>query len=186
MWIENIFGLTICIIGFMYLKQITTWTLPSFRQGIVVYKYSESFIGNIPKELTNREIAFNNIIFKFISPKTGLFKAHPPMSFFKDVIRNYFPSLLGEIELSGKGIAQVTLRIPLPTILISLTLFIGWALSNIEGPFKLDSFFLRFPDGAFVTIILIAIFIFNFLREKKHLHEGFIMLKESANAGTLG
>lgn len=185
MWLQYIFGLAICYLGFRYLKQITTWTLPSFRQGIVVHKYTESFSGKIPTELMNREIVFKNIIFRFISPNSGLFKAHPPLTLFKNRIRNYFPSLLGEVELSDTGMAQITLRIPLPIILISLAFFTALVISNIEGTFTINSFLLRVLKGGLVMMIFGILFIFGFLIEKEHLHEGFMLLKESAKTGTL-
>jgi len=185
MWLQYVFGLAICYLGFMYLKQITTWTLPSFRQGIIAHKFQEPFSGKISKELINREIVFKNIIFRFISPHTGLFKAHPPLTLFKNRIRNYFPSLLGEVELSPNGVAHITLRIPLSTILIALTVFTALVISNIEGIFTLSSFLRGVSKGIFVMMIFGVFAVIGFLREKEHLQEGFMMLKESANSGTL-
>jgi len=181
----DVFVLVIFCFGFMYFIQITTWTLPSFRQGIIVHKYREPFSGKIPKELMNREIALNNIIFKFISQNTGLFKAHPPLSFFKNTAKSYFPSILGEIDLNHKGVAQITLRIPLSTILIYVALCIALVISNIEGTFTINSFIPGVLKGGFLTIIFSIFFAFGFFREKEHLHEGVMMLKESVNDGTL-
>jgi hypothetical protein len=150
-----------------------------------VYKHSEPFPGKIPQELMNREIVFKNIIFKFLSPNTALFKAHPPLTFFKNWSRNYFPSLLGEVELSRKGTAQLTLRIPLSTILLALVIFTALVVSSIEGTFTINSLLLAVSKAALVMLIFGIFSIFGFLIEKEHLLEGFTTLKENVNAGTL-
>jgi hypothetical protein len=160
----------LCIgLAFYYLIQITTWTVPSFRRGVVVQRYTVSFPSTIPEELTNREIAFKNIIFRFISTGTGLFKAHPPNTLFKNRARNHFPWLLGEVQLDRKGFAQITLRIPLSKILILLAFFI--TLIYLFGV----------PNGSGLTMLFIVFSIMDFVREKENLREGFMTLKEKVS-----
>ena len=166
MWFLLFIGL-----AFYYLVQITTWTVSSFRRGVVVHQYTVSFPGTIPKEHTNREIVFKNIIFRFISPGTGLFKAHPPNSLFKYRARNHFPWLLGEVQSSRKGIAQITLRIPLSRILMSLAFFITLV------------YFFGVANGLVAVILFTVFSIMDFIREKENLIEGFLMLKENAKTG---
>ena len=168
MWFVLLFGLAL-----YYLVQITTWTLPSFRWGVVVYKYSVSFSSTIPKELINRETVSKNIIFRFISPSTGLFKAHPPNFLFKQRARNHLPWLLGEVHLGHKGVAQITLRIPLSKILISLAFFITLI------------YFFGVLNGFGLAILFTVFSAMDFVREKENLLEGVMMLNESANTATL-
>ena len=168
MWFVLFFGLAL-----YYLIQITTWTLPSFRRGVIVHKYQATFPSRIPDELTDREIALKNIIFKFISPNIGLFKAHPPNSLFKNRARNHLPWLLGEVQLSRESIAQITLRIPLSIILILLALFITLI------------YFFGVPNGFGLAILFTVFSAMDLVREKENLLEGFMMLQESAKTGTL-
>ncbi len=60
---------------FIYsLVQKATWTLPSFRRGIVVDDIYEYLIDRVPDEMINRRIELNGILFLFISQTRGLFR----------------------------------------------------------------------------------------------------------------
>jgi hypothetical protein len=146
-----------------------------------VYKYLEQFPAEIPKEFINTEIACSNVTFKFISPNTGLFRAFPqprPFFSFKSHRKNYFPYLLGEIEINRKGVAQITLRIPLSIILTSLALFITVVTSNIDEKFTTNSAFFGILDGVAIMIFISVFSIIGFFMEKDDLHDGLIMLKK--------
>jgi hypothetical protein len=184
MWFEIIFGLAICYLGFMYLRQITTWTLPSFQQGLVVRKYQEPFPGHIPNELLKQEIVCKNIIFKFDTPRTGLFRAYPRFAFFKNRRTSYFPSLLGEIEFTSKGIAFITLRFPLSIVLILLVLFVALIISNAEGIFTINSVIGSITKVVLVLFLFAVFSILGFVMEKDDLHDAVIMLKEYANSNS--
>jgi hypothetical protein len=179
MWFLIFLGLTI-----YYLRQIITWTLPSFRQGIVVHKYIEPFPRKIPKDLINREIDCDNIPFIFISQNKGIFRANQLQKTFillKNRRKTYFPSLLGEVELDHKGTAQVTLRIPLPMVLISVALFIVMTISNMKGVLTINSLILGILESGFVMIVLGIFSTIGFFMEKDDLHDGIIILKEYLN-----
>ena len=180
MWLQYIFYLAVGCLGLMYLIQITKWTLPSFRQGIIVRRYQQSFSGKIPKKLLNKEILCENVIFKFDTPSTGLFRTRPRSSLFRT---GYFPSLLGEINLTNKGIAQITLRISFSKTLILLALYFAIFnfIFNTERVFPINSTLNR------VGILLLVGFfsILGFTMEKDDLLEGINIFIERAKSNSL-
>jgi hypothetical protein len=185
MWLlQSIFELLFIFFGFMYFKQITTLTLYSFRQGIIIYKYREPFSGEIPKELIKQEIRYNDIIFKFNSSNQGIFRTHPNMSYVRDFRRSYFPSVLGEINLTDNGVAEITLRTPLSLILIWLVILTALVVSNIESVFSINSVG-AIVKGVFVMLIIGVIVYIFFDFEKTDLRNGIKILSEHAKNNTL-
>ena len=179
MWFFIFFGLAV-----YYLRQITAWTLPSFRRGIVVYRFQNPFSGKIPNELIGREIICKYIIFKFISPSQGLFRSHPRF-LPRSGKTPGFPLLLGEIELDRNDVAQATLRIPLASILIGLTLFLALIISNIGATPTINSVFVGIARDMVALLFLGFFFLIGYFAEKADLQEGVIILKERATDGTL-
>ena len=178
-------SLIIVALAIYYVRQITTWNLPSFRQGIVVLKYKESFSDKIPEVVMNQEIVCKNIIFKFNTPYTGLFRAHPRIAFLKNRRTSYFPSLLGEIKLNHNGIAQITLRVPWSITLMLLTLFVALVISSIEGVLTINSTLVGITKSATVMSIFGIVVILGFIMEKGDLQDGVIMLRERAKSNSL-
>jgi hypothetical protein len=167
MWFLILLGIAI-----YHLIQTTTWTLPSYRRGIVIYKHKSlgPFISKIPKELINQEIACEDIIFKFLTPNIGLFRVDTKIRMYG----SRFPTLLGEIELNPKSIARIRLRIPFSTILMLLALYIYLVLSIV-----------KVIPIIIVTMILGIVFTIGFSKDKDELLDAVIMLMELVNAKSL-
>jgi len=174
------FGLVI-----YYFRQITTYTQSSFRQGIVILKYKEPFSDKIPEEVMNQEIICKNIIFRFNTPYTGLFRAYPRGSMLKNRRTYYLPSLLGEIKLSRKGIAQITLRIPLSITLMLLTLLVASVISSTQLGFTINSVLVSVTEVAIAMLIFGIFAIIGYVMEKGDLHDGVIMLRERAKSNSI-
>jgi len=173
------------VFAIYYLRQITTWTLPSFRQGIVIVKYKESFPSNIPEDILNQEILCQNIMFKFNTPNIGLFRVHPKFALFKRSSYAYFPSLLGEIRLNHKGMAQIALRIPLFTILMSVTLLLVLVITNTEGVITINSIFASLSELALVMLVVGIIVSLHFIMEISDLKYGVMSLSKRAKTNSL-
>ena len=186
MWLENIVGLAILILGILYLQQISTWSPDSFRLGLVIRKYKESFDSKIPKEFIKKEIVCNNILFKFTSSTKGFFRAYPKFrGFFKSGRKSYFPSVLGEINIHSNGIAEISWRIPLPLIIFGISIFLILVGSNLEGIYTLAAILTSLAK----SLLIIAIFGFfpliQFGFEKWDLEDGIKELNEKINSDTL-
>ena len=186
MWLENIVGATILILGFMYLQQITTWSPDSFRLGLVIRKYKESFNSKIPKELIKKEIVCNNILFKFTSSTKGFFRVYPkPRGLFQSRRKSYLPSILGEINIHSNGIAEISWRIPLSLILIGTSIFLILVGSNLEGVYTLTAILTSVAKSLLVITIFGVLSFIYFGFEKWDLEDGIKELNEKINSDTL-
>jgi hypothetical protein len=186
MWLENIVGATILILGFMYLQQITTWSPDSFRLGLVIRKYKESFNSKIPKELIKKEITCNNVLFKFHTSAKGLFRVYPkPRGILQSRRKSYLPSILGEINIHSNGIAEISWRIPLSLMLIGISIFLVLVGSNLEGVYTLGVILTSIVKSLFVIAIFGVLSFIYFGYEKWDLEDGIKELNEKINSDTL-
>lgn len=186
MWLENIVGATILILGFMYLQQITTWSPDSFRLGLVIRKYKESFNSKIPKELIKKEIVCNNILFKFTSSTKGFFRVYPkPRGLFQSRRKSYLPSVLGEINIHSNGIAEISWRIPLSLILIGTSIFLILVGSNLDSVYTLAAILTSVAKSLLVIAIFGVLSFIYFGFEKWDLEDGIKELNEKINSDTL-
>ena len=108
-----IIALVICV-----LIQTTNWTLESFRFGITVLSFSESFSVRASDKLIGQIVETKGIMFKFVAQDIGLFK-----SIHLYYRRIGFP-LLGELIATKKGTAQFKIRIPFSFIFNIYCLFL--------------------------------------------------------------
>lgn len=151
------------------LIQMTTWTLSSFRFGIVVISFSTSFSNGATKKLINRMVETKGIMFKFVTQDVGLFRnSLMPLYNSFAPLRNGrigFP-LLGEIKLTEKGVAQIKIRIPFSSILVMIALFVGLVEFATQGIYTIDSIAQGFAKASVLMAILGVFGLFGFLIEK--------------------
>lgn len=176
------FFILFLISAIYYLWQITTWTIPSFRKSIVIRKYIVPFSDQIPENILDQEIICKNIIFKFESPNAGLFRAHPLGRIFRNRRNNYFPTLLGEIKLDPKGVAQITLRIPFPIISMTMILFFALVVSITGGALTADLISTRLPQVVFAVLIFGFLALVSFIMETDDLKDSVMILKDRAKS----
>ena len=186
MWLENVVGAIILLLGFMYFQQITTWSPNSFRMGLVIRRYKKSFSIKIPKDLIKKEIICNNVLFKFYAPTKGLFRVYPkPRGILQSRRKSYLPSILGEINIHSNGVAEISWRIPLSLILICLLIFLILVGSNLGESYSINALL----PSLVKSLIIVAIFgVLSFLLfgyEKWDLEDGIKELNEKINSVTL-
>jgi hypothetical protein len=161
----------IIFIGLLFysLVEATTWTLLSFRRGIAVIDYFEPFMDKVPEEIVNRQIELDSISFLFVSQTNGLFRTQPKMS-------NRRPgfSLLGELELKENGEARVIVRVPSSSVLILITIFIGFIILGVQEPSSIYGIvFLGILTGVFLLLFFLIekdSLLFGLKKIKKYLH----------------
>jgi hypothetical protein len=140
-------GFSIFAFANFYSKQITTWTKKSFRWGLVIFEFHETFPIEIPDQLINNTVEIWDMSFKFTSKKWGLFKPIPRLK-----RRPSFPILLGEINLDGTGTAKITLRIPFSLIPLHISILIVVIYRVIVDHST-------FNDPSFIIYQLIIVFV---------------------------
>jgi len=151
---------------FYGLIQVTTWTLPYFRQGIVVFKYSGPFLNRVPEKFVNRKIELGGVTFMFVSRTNGFFRCR-----WRPKRRSTPRLLLGEVVLTDEGVARIVVRISFSAILILIAICIGFINLAIQGTYSVNSLILG--------VLLINIFcLFDILAEKDILLFGLEMMKK--------
>lgn len=172
--ISVLFGVSIFAFFIFYLKQIMSWTKSSFRWGMVVYKFQETFPFEPPKHLIDKTIELKGVTFKFVSQSAGLFQTT-----VRRGRRGFFSTLLlGEIVLDKTGAAKITLRLPFTFVSLFISIWIaliGWITLDKSSNADLTS--TLYPLGAgFIVVVIFGII--SFLIKKDDAHSGVRKIKE--------
>lgn len=172
--INVLFGASIFAFLIFHLKQIMSWTKSSFRWGIVVYKFHETFPIELPKHLINNTIEIKGVTFKFVSQSLGLFRTTTKR--FRRVLFSML--LLGEIDLDKTGAAKITLRLPYTFVSLFIGVWIaliGW--TTLDKSHNADLTSTLYELGV-VFIVFLIFGIISFLIKKDDAHSGVRKIKE--------
>jgi len=161
------------VLLFYALIQYTTWTLESFRRGITVMRFHESFPVPIPSALLGRLLDVEDMSFKFITAQQGLFRTRERI--FRRIPG--FP-LLGEISLGDQGTASINVRIPLAAILIWLVVVMVIIVIQTQDASSANAVLIGILRGMVIVTVL-SIFLFCwFLIEKEVVIHGLGSIKK--------
>jgi hypothetical protein len=150
-----------------YFIQNTTWTLESFRRGILVVSLLESFPAPIPGIFVGSLVDVDDMSFKFITAYHGLFRTRERM--FRRMPS--FP-LLGEISLNEEGAGVIRIRIPISAIFVCLVFFLGLIAGQVQEASSFSAYLVAILKGLGILAFLSVFGFYAFLSEKHNIVRG--------------